>query len=160
MAGLSGPRVLRLAEGANDWTLKAVRLNGQDVTDTPLPFGTANQSIEGLAVVLTDRVSEVTGHAVDARERGMADATVVVFPVDRTLWGQASRFVASVRTATDGAFGLRNLPPGYYYAAAVTQLTSGEWRDPDLLDALVPSATPLTIIEGDAVTSTLRAVTR
>ena len=95
-----------------------------------------------------------------ARERGVADATVMVFPVDRTLWGQASRFVASVRTAKDGAFGVRNLPPGYYYAAAVTQVTSGEFRDPDLLDALVPSATPLTIIEGDAVTATLRAVTR
>jgi aminopeptidase N len=31
----------------------------------------------------------VTGHAVGARERGVADATLVVFPVDRTLWGQA-----------------------------------------------------------------------
>ena len=111
-------------------------------------------------MVLTDRVSEVPGRAVDARERGVADATVVVFPVDRMLWGQASRFVASVRTAKDGAFGVRNLPPGYYYVAAVTQATPGEWRDPDLLDALVPSATPLTIIEGDAVTATLRAVTR
>jgi hypothetical protein len=63
--------------------------------------------------VLTDRVSEVTGHAIDARERAVTDATVVVFPVDRTSWGQASRFVASVRTAKNGAFGVRNLPPGY-----------------------------------------------
>jgi hypothetical protein len=37
----------------------------------------------------------------------------------------------------------------------VTQLTSGEWRDPDLLGAQVPGATLLTIIEGDAVTAIL-----
>jgi hypothetical protein len=36
----------------------------------------------------------------------------------------------------------------------------GEWRDPDLLDALVAIATPLTIVEGDTVMVTLRAVTR
>ena len=137
-----------------------MRLNGREVTDTPLPFGTANQSIGGLEVILTDRVSEVTGHVLDARGRGVADATAVIFPIDRTLWGRASRFVASVRTAKDGAFGVRNLPPGYYHAAALTQLAHGEWQDPDLLDALVAIATPLTIVEGDTVTATLRAVTR
>jgi protocatechuate 3,4-dioxygenase beta subunit len=160
MAGLSGPRVLRLTEGASDWTLKAVRHNGREVTDAPLPFGTPMQSIDGLEVILTDRGSEVTGRVLDARGRGVADATAIVFPIDRSLWGQASRFVASARTASDGAFSVRNLPPGYYHAAAVTQVAPGEWRDPGLLDALVAIATPLTIVEGDAVTATLRALTR
>jgi Carboxypeptidase regulatory-like domain len=165
MAGLSGPRVLRLTE-STDWTLKAVLFNGRDVTDTPLPFGTPNQSIDGLEVVLTDRVSEVTGHAVDARGRAVADATAVIFSTDRALWGEpsrwgeTSRFVVSAPIGNDGGFSVRHLPPGYYYAAAVTQVAPGEWRNPDLLDALVPSATPITIIEGDIVTTTLRAVTR
>jgi hypothetical protein len=57
-------------------------------------------------------------------------------------------------------FRVRNLPPGYYHAAASTQVAPGEWRDPDLLDALVAIATPLTIVEGDAVAVTLRAATR
>ena len=61
MAGLSGPRVLRLSEGATNWTLKAVRLDGREITDAPVTFGTANQSIDGLEVILTDRVSVVTG---------------------------------------------------------------------------------------------------
>lgn len=160
IAGLNGPRVFRLGEETSDWTLKAVRLNGREVTDAPLPFGTANQSIDSLDVILTDRMSEVTGRVIDARGRGVADATVVVFPIDRTMWGQASRFVASVRTAKDGVFRVRNLPPGYYHAAASTQVAPGEWRDPDLLDALVAIATPFTIVEGDTVTVTLRAVTR
>ena len=46
IAGLNGPRVFRLGEETSDWTLKAVRLNGREVTDAPLPFGMANQSID------------------------------------------------------------------------------------------------------------------
>ena len=158
MTGLSGPRVLRLTDAPADLMLKAVRLNGRDVSDTPLLFGTAAQSITGLDVVLTDRVSEVTGRALDAR-RGVADATVIIFLADRA-WGRGLRFLASVTTRKDGGFTVRNLPPGDYHAAATTRVKPGEWRDPDLLDALIPGATRVTIVEGDMVTTTLRAVTR
>jgi hypothetical protein len=132
-----------------------VLLNGRDVTDTPLPFGTPSQSIDGLEVVLTDRVSEVTGRGLDGGGRAVTDATVAVFSTDRAAWGEASpwgetsRFVVSARTGKDGTFRVRHLPPGYYYAAAVTQLAPGEWRDPELLAALVPNATQLSIVEGD-----------
>jgi hypothetical protein len=51
-------------------------------------------------------------------------------------------------------------PLGDYYAAAVTALNPGEWRDPELLEALVPRATHLTVSEGDNVTAELRVVTR
>jgi hypothetical protein len=78
----------------------------------------------------------------------------------RSRWGETSRFVGSVRTGTDGAFSVGHLPPGYYYAAAVTQVAPGDWRNPDLIESLVPSATPVTILEGDTVRTTLSAVTR
>ena len=65
-----------------------------------------------------------------------------------------------MKTGKDGAFNVRNLPPGDYYAAAVTELRPGEWRDPDLLDALIPSAAHLLIFDGETVTATLSTVTR
>jgi hypothetical protein len=68
--------------------------------------------------------------------------------------------VASVKAGRDGAFSVRNLAPGDYWAAALTQVKPGEWRDPDLLEALIPSATHVAISEGDTVTTDLRAVTR
>jgi hypothetical protein len=161
LAGVSGPRVLRFTEAPRGWMLQAVRLNGRDVTDTPLLFGTADQSIDDVEVVLTDRVSEVTGHALDTRGRGVPSATVVIFSTDRDRWGETSRFLAvSSRTERDGAFNVRKLPPGDYYAAAVTSLSPGEWQDPDLLDALVSGATHVTISAGDTVTTALRVVTR
>ena len=82
--------------------------------------------------MLTDRVSEVTGHTLDARGRAVANATVVVFSTDRTFWGEpsrwgeTSRFVASVRTGRDGTFSLRNLAPGDYWVGALTQVKPGE----------------------------------
>jgi hypothetical protein len=161
MGGASGPRVLRLTDAPRGWMLQAVRLNGRDVTDTPLPFGTADQSIADLDVVLTDRVSDVTGRAVDARGRNVPGATVVVFSTDRQQWGETSRFLSvSGQTERDGAFTVGKLPPGDYYAAAITALSPGEWRDPDLLDALLPSATHLSVSPGETVTATLRVVTR
>ena len=40
MAGLSGPRVLRLTGAVGGSDARAVLLNGRDVTDSPLLFGT------------------------------------------------------------------------------------------------------------------------
>jgi protocatechuate 3,4-dioxygenase beta subunit len=166
LAGLSGPRVLRLTGAVGDWTLKAVLLNGRDVTDTPLVFGSPGQSIDGLEVVLTDRVSELTGRALDASGHAVTDATVAIFSTDRalwsapSLWGETSRFVVSARTGRDGAFSVRHLPPGYYYAAAMTQVGPGERRNLELLEALVPDATQLTILEGEMETTVLRVLTR
>ena len=150
MTGLSGPRVIRLTEPLRGWALKGVYLNGRDVTDVPLRFGMADQSIENLDVVLTNRVSVVTGHVLDTRGRGVRGATVAVFSTSRAQWSETSRFLGvSDRTDKDGSFSVGNLPPGDYYAAAVTALTPGEWRDPDLLEVLVPSATHLVLLEGD-----------
>ena len=65
---------------------------------------------------------------LDARGRDVANATVVVFATDRTFWGEpsrwgeTSRFVASVRAGRDGTFSVRNLAPGDYWAAALTQV--------------------------------------
>jgi hypothetical protein len=65
-----------------------------------------------------------------------------------------------VSAGEDGAFRVRNLAPGDYWAAAETQVKSGEWRDPDLLEALVPTAAHVAMSEGETVTAALRVVTR
>lgn len=79
LAGISGPRLIRVTNVPPAWTLKAVRLNGIDVTDTPLPFGTKDQSISGLEVILTDQISELSGTVTDGawpRPRELPDHCV------------------------------------------------------------------------------------
>jgi hypothetical protein len=63
------------------WMLKAVRVNGQDVTDTPVTFD-SRETITGAEVVLTDRVTHLDVN-VQANTGQPADsAYVVVYPDD------------------------------------------------------------------------------
>jgi hypothetical protein len=152
MAGINGPRVFRLTRAPREWALKAVLLNGVDVTDTPLDFGTSEQSVSDLEVVLTDRPSEVSGRVTDAGGRGVADCGVAVFATVSSLWSQpASRFLTMVRTERDGTFRAANLPPGQYYLATVDRRLEGEWQDPDVLESLIPHATSVILYEGQKV---------
>jgi hypothetical protein len=152
MAGISGPRRLRLLQAPRGWGLARILVNGIDVTDAPLPFGAKNQSLADVEVVLTDRVTEVTGTVTDDRSRPVPDARVLVFATDRDLWYDRSRFVKITGSARDGRFTVRDLPPGSYYVAAVDRgrasEDNGEWMNPELLDTLIAGAPRMTLSEG------------
>jgi protocatechuate 3,4-dioxygenase beta subunit len=152
MSGISGPRRLRLLQAPRGWGLARVLVNGIDVTDMPLPFGARNQSLTDVEVVLTDRVSEITGTVTDGRSRPVPDARVLVFATDRDLWYDRSRFVKITGSAADGRFTVRDLPPGSYYVVAIDRRRAsednGEWMNPELLDSLTAGATRMTLSEG------------
>jgi hypothetical protein len=160
LAGLNGPRLLRVTRLPQGFALKAILHNGVDVTDTPLPFGRANQSLTAIDVVLTSRVAEIAGTAVDARNRPAIDAAIVVFPPDRTLWYSATRFIGYAELERDGTFTVRGLPPGDYHVAAIDKrLTSdvfSDVRDPDVLESLVAGSQRVTLDEGQRVSVSLR----
>lgn len=160
IGGLTGPRVFRLTRAPREWALKAVLLNGVDITDIPLTFGASSQSVRDLEIVLTERASEVSGRVNDARGRGVPAATVVVFSGDRQSWGPASRFVATAKTGRDGTFSIRGLPPADYFAAAVDSVADGEWQAAEFLDAVFPDATRATLFEGDKLSVNLRLIAR
>jgi len=111
-------------------------------------------------VILTDRVSEISGTVVDDRGRGLGNCQVIVFATDRTLWGTATRFVTVSRSGRDGSFRVRRLPATEYFVAAVDRLIEGEWQNPDLLESLVPVATKVAVGEGDTVSTTARLALR
>ena len=101
--GISGPRRLEVITAPPGWVLKEIRAGGINVTDQVLPFGTADESLRDVEVVLTDRVSELIGSVRDDRARPMA-ATLIVFSTDRSHWYPRSRHVQRSRTETDGSF--------------------------------------------------------
>ena len=111
--------MLRLPHAPDGWTLKAILLDGRDVTDTPLPFGSAEESLGGIEVVLTDAVSEVAGRLIDAATARRGQRHGGPLPGQQRAVGLASRHFASTATGTDGRFRVRGLPPGDYYAAAL-----------------------------------------
>ena len=163
IAGINGPRRLRLVDAPGRWALKAIYLNGVDVTDTALPFGTASQSVSGLEVVLTDQVTEISGRLTDGNGRPVAlpPSSVIAFSVDRELWYQSSRFIKRGASWTGGRFGISGLPPGEYFIAAVARLPSEDERqDPEYLDWIARQATRILLTEGQRVTIDPKLISR
>ena len=157
VAGLTGPRRLRVTHVPPGWTLQAILLNGIDVTDTPLPFGRSDQSLSDVEVVLSQRVTSINGR-VTARGRPLA-ASILLFAADRQAWYPQSRFFGRTMSGADGSFRVEGLPPGEYLAAAVDAppgiRDDDQWQDPDYLETLVARARRLTLVEGGSLSLTL-----
>jgi Carboxypeptidase regulatory-like domain len=161
LRGVTGPRFIRLVREPPGWMLKAVRVNGIDMTDVPLSFGSRAEALDDVEVVLTRQVSTLSGRLTDPHGQPVG-GYIVAFSNDRSRWGVSSRFVRLARSSADGAFSLRGLPAGEYYVLAVDRLLEGigEWQDPDLLESLAPSALRTTVPEGRQVVVSPRIVSR
>jgi hypothetical protein len=137
------------------WFLKAVRLDGRDVTDTLLDFETYQG--KPVEVLVTQAATEISGSVADASGRAVTNYVAIAFAEDSQRWTPLSRHIASVRSDQQGRFSVRGLPPGRYRVAAVDYLPSGLERDPKILERLRGSALAVTLSEGAAqnVTVTL-----
>ena len=111
--------------GAPNWVLKSVTLRGVDITDTPTELS-GFEDLDGVRLVLTDRLTEVTGTVVDDRGRPADSASVVVLPADEREGLAAQRYVRVMRLPPGGQLSLRGLPAGRYVDRRV--LIPGEWR--------------------------------
>ena len=83
--------------------IKAVRLNGADVTDSGLDVR-PNEDLSGLEIELTTQLSDLSGFVSNARGDNVKDYSVVVFSRDRERWGFASRFLGGGRPDQDGKY--------------------------------------------------------
>jgi len=155
LKGLAGPRLVRVATPPG-WTVKSVKLNGIDITDTGAEFKPGD-SVGGLEVELTQRVSSVSGTVSGADGSPLKDYTVVLFAESPELWRMPmSRWVHGARPDQEGRFRVPNLPAGAYLAVAVEYVPQGEWGDPDLLDRLRSKGKRFTVSDGGSQTLDLR----
>jgi protocatechuate 3,4-dioxygenase beta subunit len=157
LKGLSGRRLIRAANLPPGWALKAVRLNGEDVTDTGVEFK-GPQEVSGLEIEATSRTTEITGGVSAANGSALKDYTVVVFAEDSQLWSlPMTRWVTGARPdAQEGRFRIRSMPPGSYYAVAVDYIEQGSWGDPELLERLKTRAKRFSLSEGGTETLDLK----
>jgi protocatechuate 3,4-dioxygenase beta subunit len=162
LSGLNGPRRLQVSFVPRGWALKEIRVNGTDVTDQPLPFGRPDQSLSGVEVVMTDRVSELSGPVTDDRARPAPGSIVVVFPVDRDRRYPSSRFLGRTVADENGVFAVIALPAGSYYAVAVDRIPlDGQeaWQEPSFLESITGRASALTLGDGEKARVTLGVIT-
>jgi hypothetical protein len=154
--GLLGSRLLRLMNVPTGWTVKSVRVNGADITDTGMEFK-AGEAVTGVEIALTSRLSQVSGTVAGGGGEPMKDYTVVIFADDPQRWTLPStRYVIGRRPDQNGRFEVKPLPAGTYYAAAVEYLPEGEWGDPEVLERLKANAKRFTLDEGESKTIELK----
>jgi hypothetical protein len=150
----AGQYVIR-ATAPKGWTMKSVYIDGHEVTDQPIEVKA--DSITGINVIFTDKISGLSGTVRDTRGAGAADITVIAFPSDEKLWLPQSRQIVTARTDATGAYKLTAIPAGDYLVVAVDDVEQGEWFDPAFLDQMKDRATTAKIGEGEQKTLDLKA---
>ena len=145
LAGMSGPTRVDVEGVPDGWAVKAILLDGEDVTDAPFDLSGKTGT---LRVVMTDRLTSLSGTVQS--DRTSRDHNVIVFADDATKWTSPSRFVRTIRADADGRFQIRGLPPGErYLVAALDYLEDGEEQDRQLLERLRTRATSVTLGDGE-----------
>jgi protocatechuate 3,4-dioxygenase beta subunit len=159
MKGLGGTRLLRPVGLPQGWTLKAIRnVAGADVTDSGLDFKPGD-AVAGIDIVLTSKLTDVSGTVKGSDGQPAKDYTVVLFSDEPQKWlVPSNRYVTAARPNQDGRFQVKNLPAGGYYAVALEYVAQGEWGDPELLQRLVDKATKFSLDDGDTKTLDLKIV--
>lgn len=156
LAGVpAGDHLIRANGGLRGWTLKAVTVGGRDVTDAPIAVR-SGQTMSDIAIVFTDRTTEINGTVSNAQSAPASDYTILVFPAEASLWRPQSRQIQTTRPDQTGTFRVRGLPPGDYYLVAVDPAEPGEWFDPAYLEAHRTGATHVVLGEGQTLTQDIR----
>jgi hypothetical protein len=153
---LSGRRLIRVSVRNPGWMLKRITRAGRDITDEPVDFTKAD--VDGVEVILSNRVTSITGRVTDEKANPVTDYAVLVFAGDRSKWTDRSRFIALGRPTQDGTFRIAGLPPEDYFAIALPAVQGSQWQDPEFLKTLEDVATRFLLGEGEAKTLTLKLV--
>ena len=136
------------------WSVKSIIAGGREVRDAPLTFDQG--SLSGVVVTLTDQPTQLSGTLSSASGQAATDYYVVVFPADRTLWHERSPRIRVMRPAADGGFSVRDLLPGAYRIAALTDVEENEWRTAAFLESVFDASIAVTLADGQTTRQDIR----
>jgi hypothetical protein len=159
---LFGPVVVRgsVFGTPTPWALKAVLLEGRDITDVPTAFTAAHSG--RLQLVFSSALPTLEGIVLDDSGKPAQSAQIVVFSEDEDGWvPMSSRIRSTVIGRDDGKFTMRGLREGRYYVVALstTAMTLGMQRpDRELMESLKKVATAVVLDSGETRTVELRVV--
>jgi len=139
-------------------TLKAVRINGVDVTDSGVDVGTS-QDIGGIEVELTNRVSSLSGLVTNGRGETLTEYSAIVFSQDRERWNDSARYFRAGRPDQEGRYKVTGLPAGEYFAIALDSVDPNEATNPVFLERASARAVRLTLGDGETRSVDLKLTT-
>lgn len=141
----------------DEWAVKAVMHDGRDIAELPIELR-SGETLSGVQVIVTKRVTSLTGQLVDDKGAPLADGSVIVFAEDSAKWVEDSRFVRSSRPDQSGRWRIRGLPPGDYLAVAVDTVEDGQWNEPEYLESIRRYSQKVTLVEAGDHTVALKLV--
>jgi hypothetical protein len=139
------------------WWLRSAIVNGRDVLDEPLQVD-GSTTLGGAVLTFSDRRTLLSGRLEVPAGRVAGEYHIVVFPAERHLWLPRARRIQSVRPGTDGTYVLRDLPPGAYRLAALTDVGPDDLIDPAFFDAMLPASISVSLGDGEQKTQHIRVV--
>jgi hypothetical protein len=149
IVGISpGQRLFRMSGLPSTCVLKSVFVADEEVIDTLTPFD-GKEEISGVRLLVTNKVTAITGAVTDDRGRPVQDYAVVAFASDSSKWNAGTRYIATARPDQYGGFTLTGLPPGDYLVAALAYLERGDSEDPEFLSSIKAKATSVSLSEGE-----------
>ena len=155
---VAGPYLIRTSGLPQNFSLKGGYYGGRDVSDVPLEVR-PGQNLGGLSLVISDRVTQLSGTVSDSSDQPLLDYTVVAYSSDASNWRPQSRYIQVGTPDANGQFRIRGLPPGEYLVVAVDDVESGEWFDPAFLTAQKRNAVSIDLGDGETKTLDLKLAT-
>jgi hypothetical protein len=140
------------------WTVKAILHDGRDLADTPIEMK-SGETMTDVQVVVSKRVTSLSGQLLDDKGGPLVDGTVIVFADDATKWIDDSRWVRAVRPDQQGRYQIQGLPAGEYLAVAVDYVEEGSWNDAEYLESIRRHGQRVTLGDAESRSLTLKPVT-
>jgi hypothetical protein len=131
------------------WGLKAVLLDGRDITDEPRILTNADSG--KLQLVFTAHAPGLEGTVTDDAGKPIQEYTVLAFGDDPGTWLPNSSMFRVGRPMKEGKFTLRGLREGRYRVVALPPdfILNTMSPDPQLLEQLSKFATPVVLNAGE-----------
>jgi protocatechuate 3,4-dioxygenase beta subunit len=155
VTGVFGPVRLAVSGLPDGWALNEILYEGRNVLGKPVDVRDGSRA-SGVQIVLSNRLTMVSGQVTDGGGTPPANCTVVVFADDAERWFPGSRFVRAVRPDARGRYEIKGLPPAGYFAVAVDYVTEFMWNDPDYLESFRGRAVRFTLGDGEPQTIPLK----
>ncbi len=146
--GAFGSALLSLTALPPAWFIKSIEHDGRELSDAHVPIRHGD-TLSGVRILLTDKVTGLSGTIRDARQQPTFAGTVVVFSADPSKWDENGRCVTSARPDRQGRYQVRGLPPGEYLAIALDYVEDGNWNDPEYLEGIRSRAERFTLAEAE-----------
>ena len=123
---------------------------------TPLALGKGEQ-VRNIRLVLTDRITRLTGTVRDENREIVTDRTVVALPANVLLRRPRGRHVRLAYPDLNGQYQIQGLPAGLYLVAAVDEINESDLYEMEILERVASGAVPVLLRQGETTTLDLTA---